>query len=131
MYTNTISQAASMETHGIPNDLLPNINTITIILLMPLFTYFLYPLLRHLSLPFRPLPRMAVGFFIEALGIGYTAGVQAWIYKSGPCYEYPRACAASKGGKVPNKVSIAAQVPIYVFQGMSETFAFPASKCDV
>jgi POT family proton-dependent oligopeptide transporter len=128
MYTNTISQAASMETHGIPNDLLPNINTVTIIILMPLFTYFLYPLFRHFGIPFQPLARMAVGFFIEALGMGYTAGVQAWIYKSGPCYEHPRSCPASKDGSVPNHVTIAAQIPIYIFQGLSETFAFPASK---
>src|SRR4051812_29609430 len=89
MYTNTISQAASMETHGLPNDLLPNINTLTIIILMPLFTYIFYLLLRHLGVPFQPITRMAVGFFIEALGMGYTAGVQGWIYKSGPCYEHP------------------------------------------
>ena len=74
--SNTISQAANMETGGVPNDLMPNLNAITVLLCLPLATHGLYPLLRRLRISFPPVSRIALGFLLEALAIGYAAGVQ-------------------------------------------------------
>ena len=126
MYNNTISQAAEMQTHGVPNDLLVSVNSITVITVMPVMTHCVYPLLRRLELPFPPITRMAVGFLSESFSIGYAAGVQAWIYASGPCYRHPRNCPASPNGKLPNNVNVAVQVPVYVLLGLGEVFAYPA-----
>jgi POT family proton-dependent oligopeptide transporter len=126
MSTNTVSQSGEMETHGVPNDLLPNVNSIAVILLMPVLTHLLYPSLRRWNIAFPPITRMAVGFGFEALGMGYAAGIQGWIYSSGPCYDHPLKCPASNNGMIPNDVNVATQIPVYVLQGLSESFAFPA-----
>ncbi|KMK58403.1 oligopeptide transporter [Aspergillus fumigatus Z5] len=126
MTTNTVSQAAEMETHRVPNDMLPNLNSITVIIALPLVTKFAYPFLHRRGIPTPPLRRVALGFFLEALAMGYAAGIQGWIYSSGPCYEHPRACAASMNGSLPNHVNIGYQSPVYVLEGLSEIFASPA-----
>lgn len=126
MTTNTISQAAEMQTHGVPNDMLPNINSATVIIFLPLATYALYPALLRANKPLRPLTRITIGFFLEGLGMAWAAGVQAYIYASPPCYSHPRACPASHNGSLPNNVNIGVQAPVYVLEGLSEIFASPA-----
>lgn len=46
MTTNTVPQAANMQTHGIPNDLLPVIDALTVILVIPVLNHLLYPCLQ-------------------------------------------------------------------------------------
>lgn len=89
-------------------------------------THGLYPLLRKLRISFPPMTRIAVGFVLEAMAMGFAAGVQGYIYGSGPCYDHPRACPASPDGSLPNRVSVVMQIPIYVFEGLSEIFSNPA-----
>lgn len=115
-----------MQTGGVPNDLLPDLNAITVLLFLPVATHFLYPLLRKLRISFPPVTRIALGFLLEAMAMGYAAGVQGYIYKSGPCYSHPRACPASPNGSLPNNVSVAFQIPVYVLEGVSEIFSNPA-----
>lgn len=115
-----------MDTHGVPNDLIPDANAIAVILLLPLVTHGLNPLLRHYRIEFGPISRISLGFMIEALAMGYAAIVQALIYAAPPCYSRPLVCAASNGGKIPNNVNIAVQLPVYVLEGLSEIFSTPA-----
>lgn len=124
--TNTISQAANMETGPVPNDLLPDLNAITVVLLLPAVTHGLYPFLRKRRIAFGPVSRISIGFMLEALSMAYAAGVQGAIYSSGPCYSRPRACVASDNGSLPNRVSAALQIPVYVLEGLSEIFSNPA-----
>ena len=127
MTTNTVSQAGQMQTHGIPNDLLPNINSITVIIFLPIAIHFLYPFLRRHHVAMAPIARMTTGFFFESLGMAWAAGVQSWIYASPPCYNHPRACPASNGGAIPNAVNVGVQAPVYFFEGIGEIFASPAA----
>lgn len=120
MVSNFVSMAGTMETHGLPNDLLFNLNPISIILFIPIMEKGLYPLLRRLHIPFRPITRITFGFFLASAAMVYAAIVQHLIYSSGPCYQYPLEC---DGGETPNRVHIAVQVPSYVLIGLSEIFA--------
>jgi len=123
MNSNFVSMAGTMETHGIPNDLLFNLNPITIIIFIPIMEKGIYPLLRKLRIPFKPITRITFGFFMTAASMAYAAGIQRWIYNSGPCFEFPLECAASEDGALPNRVHVAVQTPAYVLIGLGEIFA--------
>lgn len=123
MSSNFVSMAGTMETHGIPNDLLFNLNPISIIIFVPFMVKGIYPLLRKLKIPFKPITRITFGFFLAAASMAYAAGVQRMIYDTAPCFDEPLACDASDGGRLPNRVHVAIQTPAYVLMGFSEIFA--------
>lgn len=122
--TNFVTQAGQMNGHGIPNDLMQNFDAISIIVFIPVLELMVYPVLRKLRIPFRPINRIALGFVVASLAMMYAAIVQHLIYSAGPCYEEPL-CRASivDGVRVGNDVHIAIQTPAYVFIGVSEIFA--------
>lgn len=122
--SNFVTQAGQMEGHGIPNDLMQNFDPISIIVFIPLLETVVYPLMRRLKIPFRPITRIALGFVVASLAMMYAAIVQHLIYSAGPCYGSPL-CAASEidGTAQGNHVHIAIQTPAYVFIGVSEIFA--------
>ncbi|MCJ1338699.1 peptide transporter ptr2 [Bachmanniomyces sp. S44760] len=122
MLNNFISQAAVMELHGIPNDIMQNIDPITIIIFIPICDYFFYPALRKIGIKFKPITRITWGFFLGAASMAYAAIVQHLIYAAPPCYNAPLACDAS-GGTEPNHVHVAVQTPAYLLIGLSEIFA--------
>ncbi|RPA72044.1 PTR2-domain-containing protein [Ascobolus immersus RN42] len=128
MVSNFVSMAGTMETHGLPNDLLFNLNPITIIVFLPFIEKFLYPSLRKAGIPFRPISRIAWGFGMAAVSMVYAAVLQHYIYKAGPCYDHPLtgACSADASGvegMVPQRIHVALQTPAYVLVGLSEIFA--------
>lgn len=112
--------AGTMQLHGIPNDIMQNIGTFAVIFLIPLFDRLLYPGLRKIGIPFRPITRIAWGFVLCALAVAYAAIVQYLIYSSPPCYNAPLACDTSH---TPNQVHVAVQTPAYLLTAVSETLA--------
>ena len=115
-----------MQLHGIPNDIMQNIDPITVILFIPIMDRLIYPFLRRLGIPFRPITRIFWGFLLGSLAMFYAAYVQHLIYSSGPCYTAPSACPAARlpdGTFAPNNVHVAAQAPAYLLIGLSEIFA--------
>lgn len=124
--SNFVSQAGEMATHGVPNDLMQNLDPISIIILTPILAYFVYPALQKMHIQFRPIARITMGFFVASLSMMYAAIVQHLIYKAGPCFGKPLECPAAVGpdGKImPNDVNVGIQIPAYVFLGISEIFA--------
>ncbi|GFF42687.1 peptide transporter PTR2 [Aspergillus udagawae] len=121
---NFVTQAAQMEGHGIPNDLMQNFDPISIIIFIPLLETLVYPLMRRFHIRFRPITRISLGFIVASLAMMYAAIVQHLIYAAGPCYDSPL-CDASKidGTAQGNHVHIAIQTPAYMFIGISEIFA--------
>ncbi|QKX64545.1 uncharacterized protein TRUGW13939_11720 [Talaromyces rugulosus] len=121
---NFVTQAGQMEAHGIPNDLMQNFDPISIIVFLPILELAIYPVMRKLHIPFKPITRIAVGFCVASLAMVYAAIVQHLIYAAGPCYDSPL-CDASiiDGVATGNKVHIAIQTPAYVLIGLSEIFA--------
>ncbi|KAK9447610.1 POT family-domain-containing protein [Limtongia smithiae] len=123
MVNNFISQAGQMDTHGIPNDIMQNIDPIGIIVFIPICDSLLYPFLRRIGIPFRPISRIFMGFMFAAVAMAYAAVLQNMIYSVGPCYDHPLACDASEGGTIPNQIHVAMQTPAYIFIALSEIFA--------
>ena len=122
--TNFISQAGTMETHGIPNDLLFNIDTISVLILGLVLEFLIYPFLRRLGLLLRPLTRITCGFLVISIAM---AVLQSKIYSSPPCYDHPLS-SDCLDGKVPNEVHVATQAPAYVLVAPAEIFAITAGN---
>ncbi|KAH9884374.1 PTR2-domain-containing protein [Xylariomycetidae sp. FL2044] len=123
--SNFVSQAAQMQGHGMPNDLMQNFDPIAILVFLPILDRFVYPLLRRRGIELRPIARITIGFWLGALCLAYAAIVQHLIYDAGPCYTSPNNCpagTAEDGTKLPNNVHIAIQTPAYVFVGVAEIF---------
>ncbi|KAF2760063.1 putative MFS peptide transporter [Pseudovirgaria hyperparasitica] len=126
MSNNFVSQAGQMELHGIPNDVMQNIDPITIIIFIPILDRVVYPALRRLGIQFKPMTRIFFGFLLGSAAMAYAAVVQHMIYSRAPCYDTPLVCTAGlnvDGSYAPNKIHVAAQTPAYFFIALSEIFA--------
>lgn len=121
-YNNLISQAGQMETYGIPNDVMPNFNPIACIIAGPLIQQCLFPFLNRRKIPFRPIARISVGFFLMGASLAWATGLQAFIYRAGPCPDYPLACPDSKNGTIPQHINVFLQVPCYALMAIGEIF---------
>lgn len=122
--SNFISQAGTMETHGIPNDILTNLGPLTVIAMVPLLEQLVYPLLRRIGIMLEPISRITFGFILISIAMAYAAVLQYFIYASPPCYNHPRA-ADCFNGDVPNQIHVAVQAPAYILVALSEVFAVP------
>lgn len=122
--SNLVSQAAQMQGHGVPNDFMRSLETISILVFLPIIDRIVMPLLRQRGIVLRPIKRIAIGFGTIGLGVTYAAVLQHFIYITGPCYDRPLVCSeAKKGGVItPNDVHIALQTPLYVLFGISSIF---------
>lgn len=69
-----------MELHGLPNDILNNLDPLALIILIPIFDIFLYPFLRKVGINFSPLKRIATGFFTGSMAMVWACVVQAYMY---------------------------------------------------
>lgn len=116
-----------MQLHGLPNDILPNIDPITLIVLIPVVDRLVYPFIRtRLHLAFTPITRITWGFLVASLAMTYAAVLQSRIYASPPCYSSPSDCDAGKiaeGKYEPNQIHVAWQTPAYILIALSEILA--------
>ena len=120
MLNNFVSQAGQMELHGLPNDFLQVIDSITIIVFIPICEHFVYPFVRKFT-PLKSITKITLGFMFGTAAMVYAGVLQHYIYKAGPCYDEPLTCKGFEG--VPNRIHIALQVPAYVLIAFSEIFA--------
>lgn len=121
---NLISQAAQMNTGGLPNDIVNNIDPITLIIFIPIFDMLIYPLLRRGGIPFHPIARITLGFITAALAMAWAAFTQYKIYQVGPNFDYTNPCDATAAGcTAHNDITVAWQVPSYFLIAISEIFA--------
>lgn len=114
MINNFVSQAAQMNTHKIPNDIMQNVDAISIIIFIPILDYFVYPFLRRVGIPFRPITRIFFGFMFAAASMAYASVLQHYIYKTS---NY------SVTQTVTPTIHVAIQTPAYFFIALSEIFA--------
>ncbi|KAE8143625.1 POT peptide transporter [Aspergillus pseudotamarii] len=114
--SNLVSQGASMNTHGIPNDMMGCLNPITILVAVPLFERFIYPTLHRFHIKFKPISRITTGFLLASCAMALAAGLQELIYETSPCQRNPTADRC-KG------ISLLLQIPVYCLMGLSELLA--------
>lgn len=120
--TNLVSQAATMETYRIPNDMIAYLNPIIMLILLPVLNRIIFPLLRSMNVSVTYNNRMLAGFLFCGVAMVYSAFLQWAIYAAPPCYDHPRAQECSNGS-TPNKISVFLQIPAYILIAISEALA--------
>ncbi|CCK69750.1 Ptr2p KNAG_0C06570 [Huiozyma naganishii CBS 8797] len=116
MMSGFVTQGSMMELHGLPNDFFQCIDSIAIIVFIPVCEHLLYPFIRKYT-PFRPITKIYFGFMFASGCMIWAAVLQSYIYKAGPHYKWP----LEHDG--PNRIHVALQVPAYVLLAFSEIFA--------
>ncbi|KAG7285611.1 hypothetical protein NEMBOFW57_010240 [Staphylotrichum longicolle] len=122
---NGLGAAASflstmLETNGVPNDVISNFNSLSIIAFAPVLNYGLYPLLRKLNIHYGPVARIATGLAMSSLGgAGYTI-LNYYAYKLSPCGEYGSSDCTVGTGVAP--ISIWWMAIPFAIGGISELF---------
>nr|AAZ32402.1 peptide transporter PTR2B [Hebeloma cylindrosporum] len=116
--------AAAMKLNGTPNDLIQNLNPISIIIMIPIFDYIIYPFLRKRGINFTPIKRIYAGFLVAGLAMLYAAVLQHFIFKESPCHDNePSACVGADGNPWPANINVWVVSGPYILVGMSEIFA--------
>lgn len=117
MTTNMTSQAATMQLHGAPNDIILNLNPLALIILIPLMDKLVYPALRKKGIRFTPLKRIYAGFLLASMSMVAATVIQYYIYKTSPCGDRPSNCDQ------PAPINVWVQAVPYVLIACSEILA--------
>ncbi|GAA5841611.1 hypothetical protein JCM9279_000706 [Rhodotorula babjevae] len=117
---NLTSQAAVMNTHGLPNDVLSNLDPFALLILIPLMDLFVYPALRRAGINFSPVKKIFAGFICGALAMMCAALVQHEIYKRSACGKEAATCEVEPF--IPD-LNVWIQTPSYILIALSEIFA--------
>lgn len=121
---NLTSQAAVMALHGVPNDIISNLDPFALIILIPIFDLFVYPALRKAGIKFTPIKKIAAGFIMGSMAMIWAAVIQAYIYKKSPCGSRAATGTLPNGDPCPNvDINVWAQTGSYVLIAISEIFA--------
>jgi POT family proton-dependent oligopeptide transporter len=114
---NLISQGATMTFGHVPNEIVSNLDPLSIIIFVPLFEFVVYPGLRRLGINFTALQKIFCGFMCAAAAMVWAAVLQYYIYKTSNCGKF----AGGEGCVSP--ISVWVQVGSYALVGLSEIFA--------
>ncbi|TDZ16305.1 putative peptide transporter ptr2 [Colletotrichum orbiculare MAFF 240422] len=117
MTNNLTSQAGSMRLNGAPNDVIQNLNPLSIIIMIPILDHVVYPGFRRLGFVFTPIKRMTTGFFFAAASMVAAAVMQHYIYQMSPCRDRATICEAGVAD-----INVWAQCLPYIFIGLAEIF---------
>lgn len=123
MTNNLTSQANTLHLGGVPNDVLNNLNPISIIILVPIMDYVIYPAIRKTGFDLTPIKKITGGFMLASLSMVAATVTQAWIYKNGPCGYSPNYRASELDEDCQSSLSVWIQTLPYVLIGMSEVLA--------
>jgi len=113
-----------LTTNGVPNDVVSNFNSLSIIIIAPILNYGFYPLLRRRGIRFGPAARITFGLFLSSVGgIGYTV-LNYYAYKLGPCGDHgsSSSCVDANGVSLVSSISIWWVAIPYALGGISELF---------
>ena len=112
-----------MSTHGLPNDVLSNLDPFALIIFIPIFDRIVYPALARAGIHFTPLEKITLGFFTGAAAMIWAAVVQHYIYKTNPCGYAAATCADADGNPLVSPLNVWIQTGSYVLIAFSEIFA--------
>lgn len=114
MGSNLVSQAATLKLNGVPNDIVQNLNPISLLILIPICDRYIYPALERAGLKFTPIKKITAGFATATLVMIIAAIVQHLIYQKSPCGVYASDC------ETPPDISVWVQTSLYVLISFSE-----------
>lgn len=80
-----------------PNDVINNLNPLSLIIFIPIFDRLVYPGLRRMGFNFTPIKRIACGFLVAGTGMIVATVTQYYIYKHGPCGKNANYCLEKEG----------------------------------
>ncbi|KAJ6616047.1 POT family-domain-containing protein [Mycena sp. CBHHK59/15] len=120
---NLTSQAATMVTGKVPNDVLSNLDPFALIIFIPIFDLIIYPGLRHYGIQFTQLKKITAGFVTGSAAMIWAAVVQHYIYKTNPCGEHAATCLDDNGDQIPSPLNVWIQTGSYVLIAFSEILA--------
>ena len=120
---NLISQAATMVTNGVPNDVIGNLDPLALIIFIPLWDQIFYPAISRSGFRFTPLKKITLGFFTGSAAMIWAAVVQHYIYKRNPCGYYAATCTDADGVPLTSDLNVWIQSGAYVLIAFSEIFA--------
>ena len=123
MNNNLTSQAATMVTNGLPNDILSNLNPFSLIILIPLCDLIIYPFLRRMGVRLTPLRKITAGFFSGAAAMCWAAVVQYYIYQRNPCGYRAADCEDAEGNNITSDLNVWIQGGSYILIALSEVLA--------
>ncbi|VEU19345.1 DEKNAAC100910 [Brettanomyces naardenensis] len=86
------AQAGAMTTKNVPNDLFNNFNQITIVVLIPILDYIVYPTLIKYKINFKVVYKIFVGFTLGNASSIVAAVLQWRVYETSPCGWYASDC---------------------------------------
>jgi dipeptide/tripeptide permease len=112
------SQAGAMTTKGVPNDLIGNFNSLTIILFIPLLSFVIYPTLTRFNMMPGRITRITFGFTLAWISSLAGAITQLYVYRTSPC----GLNATSKSCKEVSPLSVWIQIPMISLGAISECF---------
>ncbi|KAL7918327.1 hypothetical protein ACQKWADRAFT_316602 [Trichoderma austrokoningii] len=108
--------------NGVPNDVIGNFNSLSIIVLGPILNYGLYPLLRKSKIHYGPVARITTGFFLSTLaGIGYAV-LTYKAYQTSPCGWYGSSDPRCVDNGLVSPISLWWEAIPYALGGFSELF---------
>jgi POT family proton-dependent oligopeptide transporter len=103
---NLISQAATLQLHGLPNDVISNIDPLALLILIPCFDLGLYPLLRKMKINFTPIKRITAGFYFGCAAMIWASVLQLYIYRTNPCGYNANSCVDADGNPRVSPINI-------------------------
>jgi len=121
--TDLTSQATTMTTNGVPNDIINNLDPFALIVFIPITAKWIYPLSERLGYRFMPIRKIFWGFMSGAAAMIWSAVVQLYIYRTSPCGHQANSCVDTKGNALPSLLSVWIQSGSYVLIAFSEIFA--------
>ncbi|KAH9876626.1 hypothetical protein J1614_003758 [Plenodomus biglobosus] len=74
-----------LTTNGVPNDVMQNFNTFSVIVTAPIFNYIIYPGLRKARIHYGPISRITTGLALAAVGGAAYAILTHYAYQGSPC----------------------------------------------
>ncbi|KAL3494429.1 POT family-domain-containing protein [Aspergillus germanicus] len=116
MTSNLTSQAATMELHGVPNDIISNLDPLALIIFIPIMDQVIYPFIRKCGLNFTPIKKIYVGYLIASMSMIAATVIQHYIYILSPCHNNASTCDE------PAPISVWVQTVPYVLIACSEIF---------
>jgi len=112
-----------MSTHGLPNDVLSNLDPFALIIFIPICDLIIYPALRRGGVNFSALKKITAGFVTGAAAMIWAAVVQHYVYKTNPCHYSASTCEDANKNALVSPLNVWIQTGSYVLIAFSEIFA--------